>query len=85
MQDYPFFNEENEEEFAESLRRFLVKKHPNPERIGCPDPRILRDLAFRRKVTPENIRKITSHVLKCSECVWDALGYVEEYRKTMKE
>ena len=83
--DDDFFSEEDDELFGEHLLRFLVKKYPNPDRIGCPDTGIIRDIAFRRKVTPENLGKVTSHILKCSECIWDALAYVEEYRKTKKE
>jgi len=80
MQDNILFSED-EEEFGESYRRFLVQKHPNPERIGCPDPSILRDIAFRRKIAPETIEKIVSHTMKCSECSREALDYVAEYEK----
>ena len=83
MEKYPFLSEkEEEEEFGEALMRFIVKWHPNPERIGCPDSRILRDLAFRREVAPETIREITAHIMKCSECVWDMLKYADEYEKS---
>jgi hypothetical protein len=78
MEDYSFFSEELEE----SLMRFLAFRHPNPERIGCPDSSILRDIAFHRKIAPETVRKVTAHMWKCSECVRDALDFVEEYRKT---
>jgi len=84
MNDYPFLSDEEDEEFGEALRRFIVKWYPNPDRIGCPDPRILRDIAFRRKVSPEDSRKVMSHIGKCAECVWDALAYAEEYKKTKK-
>jgi hypothetical protein len=79
MKDYPFLSEED---FAESLRRFLVQKHPNPNRVGCPDTSILRDIAFHRKITPETIREVIAHMWKCSECAQDVLDFVEEYRKT---
>ena len=81
MKDDLLPNEE-EEIFGEYFRRHLAMNHPNPNRIGCPDSRIIRDLAFRRQVAPETVHKVTSHMFKCSECVRDALDYVEEYRKT---
>ena len=81
MENDPFISEEDEEEFGDNFRRFLVQRHPNPERIGCPDSRILRDIAFRRAVTPETIEEVTSHMMKCSECAMDALNYADEYEK----
>jgi len=80
MEDNTFFSEE-EEEFGENFRRFLVQRHPNPERIGCPDSSILRDIAFRRKIAPETIEKVVAHTMKCSECSRDALDYVAEYEE----
>ena len=79
------FSEEEDELFGEYLLRSLVKWYPNPERIGCPEDGIIRDLAFRRIVEPEAVRKVTSHIWKCSECIWDMLKYVEEYKKTREE
>ena len=80
MKDNDFFSEE-EEEFAESLKRFLVKSHPNPERIGCPDTSVIRDIAFHRKVDLKTISKVVNHIMKCSECSMDALDYVAEYEE----
>jgi hypothetical protein len=82
MQDNTFFDEEL---FGEWLRRFLIQRYPNPERIDCPDSGIIRDIAFRRKVQPEIARKAIAHLMKCSECVKDALDYVEEYRLCPEE
>jgi len=85
MKDDNGFNEKDDELFGEHLLRLLVKRHPNPERIGCPDTGIIRDLAFRRKLDTETTRNVVSHIVKCSECILDALKYVEEYRKTREE
>jgi len=74
------FSEEEKELFGEYFRRFMIQKNPNPQRAGCPDPGILRDLAFRRKVAPGIRRKVFSHMMKCSECVMDILDFVEEYK-----
>ena len=84
MRNEPLLSEEQEEEFGEYLRRFLVQSHPNPNRIGCPDSRIIRDIAFRRTVTMKTIRKVVDHIMKCSECAMDALDYVAEYEESMQ-
>jgi hypothetical protein len=82
MEENLFFSEEEEKLFGEGFRELLATRHPNPDRIGCPDTKIIRDLAFHLEVPPEIIRKVTSHMMKCSECVCDALEYAEEYKKT---
>jgi hypothetical protein len=85
MEENTFFDDETEELFGAFLGRFLIEKHPNPQRIGCPDPGIIRDLAFRRKIAPDTRKSAISHLMKCSECVRDALDCVEEYRQTTEE
>ena len=82
--DDVLFTKEEEELFREYYLRSLVKRYPNPQRIGCPDADIVRDIAFRRKVDPATLRKVTSHIWKCAECILDMLGYAEEYKKTRK-
>ena len=78
MRNRPFLSEE---EFGECFRMFLIQSHPNPNRIGCPDSKVIRDLAFRRKLTPKTLDDAISHIMKCSECARDALDYVEEYKQ----
>ena len=85
MEKNLFFSEKEDEAFGEYFRRLLIQSNPNPDRIGCPDSRIIRDLAFRRRVAPETIQEVISHMMKCSECVKDALEYTEEYKQTTAE
>ena len=85
MKDYPFLNDEEEEEFAENYRRFLAMRHPNPGRIGCPGSGIIRDFVFRKKLDPKTIDDVVSHIMKCSECALEAIEYAEEYRQTSKK
>jgi len=85
MEDDAFFDEAEDDEIGELFRRVMIQRYPNPERIGCPDPRILRDLAFRRKIAPEIRRDAISHIMKCSECVRDVLDYTEEYKQTTEQ
>jgi hypothetical protein len=72
--------------FAENMRRVLSSEYPNPNRIGCPDRKIIRDLAFHKKVVdPETFGQISHHMFKCSECYRETLGFVEEYKKERKQ
>jgi len=82
MAKNPYFSEKQDEAFGEYFRRVLIQSNPNPDRIGCPDSQIIRDLVFRRQVSPEISQKATSHMMKCSECVRDALDYVAEYEES---
>jgi len=84
-EEYPFSSEEQEEMFAEALLEYLARKNPNPERIGCPDTNIIRDIAFHRKVAPELCKEVLDHIWECSECACDTIEYVEEYKKTKSE
>jgi hypothetical protein len=80
-----YMTKEEELRFGEIFRKVMVSEYPNPDRVGCPDTRIIRDLAFHRKVVdPPTFRQITTHMSECSECTRDALRYVEEYKKAKK-
>jgi hypothetical protein len=80
-----FMSEEEERRFGEIFRKVLVSEYPNPDRVGCPDTKIIRDLAFHRKVVdPQTFMQITTHMSECSECTREALRYVEEYKKAKK-
>jgi hypothetical protein len=72
--------------FAENMRKVLSSEYPNPSRIGCPDSKIIRDLAFHKKVVDsETFGQISLHMFKCSECYRDTLRFVEEYKKERKQ
>ncbi|MBN1566819.1 MAG: hypothetical protein JXA73_03165 [Acidobacteria bacterium] len=68
------------------MRKVLSSEYPNPNRIGCPDRKIIRDLAFHKKaVDSETFGQISLHMFKCSECYRDTLRFVEEYKKERKQ
>jgi len=76
---------DQEERFGDSLRRVLISEYPNPNREGCPDPKTIRDLAFHKNLgDPQAFEQVADHVARCSACVRDALGYVEEYKEKSK-
>ncbi len=77
-----FMTEEEERRLGEGMRKYLLSSHPNPDRNGCPDQELLRDLAFHRKLgDPQLFEQVTVHMSECSECVRDALRYGDEYKQ----
>jgi len=79
-----FFDGE-EEFYAEIFEGLMECAYPNPDRIGCPDPQILRDMAFRRKVAPEIFDEVLAHMTECAPCCQQARAYADEYRQTTEE
>ncbi len=76
----------SEEELrVEILKKAYISANPNPERKGCPEPKVLRDIAFHRNIgTPEQFAEIMEHLTKCSACVRDHMAFVEEYKEKKK-
>ena len=64
---------------AETAKRVFLSQNPNPERKGCPDPSVLRNLAFRKP--PKNAIEVTLHLSHCSDCFRDAMGYSQEFKE----
>jgi hypothetical protein len=73
----------SEEELrVEILKKAYMTVHPNPERKDCPEPKVLRDVAFHRNIgTQEQFEAIMDHLTKCSACVRDHMAFVEEYKE----
>ncbi len=76
----------SEEELrVEILKKAYMTVNPNPERKGCPEPKVLRDVAFHRNIgTQEQFEAIMDHLTKCSACVRDHMAFVEEYQEKKK-
>jgi hypothetical protein len=77
-------SKDEERRFGKSLQKALLSNYPNPSREGCPNPKILRDIAFHKRMTPNAFEQVTLHIAECSACVRDALGYAEEYRESRR-
>jgi len=79
--EHMLLTKEQEARLKESLQESLASANPNPDRIGCPSPRILRDVAFHKKLgNPKLFEEVTLHLAQCSACVRDAIEYGEEYK-----
>jgi hypothetical protein len=76
----------SEEELrVEILKKAYISANPNPERKGCPEPKVLRDVAFHRNIgSQEQFEQIMDHLTQCSACVRDHMGFVEEYKEKKK-
>jgi len=60
-------DDDNDTALFERLQKRVLENCPNPERVGCPSPAILR--AFVEdpaSVTPAELNEL--HILKCAEC-----------------
>lgn len=64
------------------IRDYFLDAHPNPERIGCPDEKTLKDLAEDRLPLEHPARL---HLASCSECVAEYLGYRGEWKQAQGE
>ena len=64
------------------IRDYFLDAHPNPERIGCPDEKTLKDLAEDRLPLEHPARL---HLATCSECVAEYLGYRGEWKRAQSE
>ena len=64
----PFLHDDEDDAllFAK-LQEHILAHYPNPERIGCPDPAILKKLADApREVGLSDLNEL--HIFKCAEC-----------------
>ncbi len=67
-----------EEQILKAGSRVFLTQFPNPERKGCPDAKLLKDLAWRRRF-PE-VRDVVEHLTHCSPCSQDHRRHVRGYR-----
>ena len=61
------FNHKEEKRLLNLLAHGLSREFPNPDRIGCPDPAVLRSIAFRELPLTES-RRYLQHLSTCSPC-----------------
>jgi hypothetical protein len=74
--------EAEEQRLGESLRKAFSSCNPNPDRKGCPDPKLIRDLAFHKGMDdPKLFEQLTLHISECSECAREARYFAEQYNK----
>lgn len=60
------------------FRQGLAKEFPNPDRIGCPGPTLLRDIARRRATLTETTPWL-DHLSSCSPCFQDFTEFRKQF------
>ena len=63
------------------MKDFFLEANPNPERIGCPEERILRALAENRLPASHPARL---HLASCSECFAEFRGFRGDWEQSRK-
>jgi len=75
----PYLSKKDRKVLADTAKRVFLSRNPNPERKGCPDPSVLRSLAFHNP--PKDAMEVTLHLSHCSDCFRDAMGYSQEFKE----
>ncbi len=79
LTDLEDFDKE-EKRLLDLLAQGLSQEFPNPERIGCPDPAVLRGIAFRELRLAE-VERWLQHLSTCSPCFKQFRGFQEEAKR----
>ena len=66
------------------LQDSILRDYPNPERKGCTDGAVLKELAGRTLDEPIEDDPHWQHVTHCSECYRDFLALNLEFRRQAK-
>ena len=64
----PLLNDDqNDTLLFEKLEEYVLARYPNPERVGCPAPEVLkRFFVAPRAVELSELKDL--HIFKCAEC-----------------
>ena len=77
VNEHQNFLEDDDTTLFERLQQLVLDHCPNPERVGCPSPSVLR--AFVKdpaSATPAELNDL--HILKCAECTRDLMELRKE-------
>jgi hypothetical protein len=67
-----------ERELISAFERVTARDHPNPNRVGCPSPAQLRQIArVRAGINAE----VADHIGKC----WPCVQYLEQLRREKRK
>ena len=71
MSESEELDQKEEKRLLDLLAQGLSQDFPNPERIGCPDPAVLRAIALHKLPLTE-VRRWLDHLSTCSPCFQQA-------------
>jgi hypothetical protein len=74
-EDQPLSSRE-EHKLLEMFRETFEKRHPNPDRVGCPGTEKLRALAFHEQL-PE-AEGVVTHITRCSPCYTEYSAFIKQ-------
>jgi hypothetical protein len=69
---------EKYERVRKAVQDAILNDYPNPDRVGCPENAIIRDVAFREELTKD---PVWEHITHCSPCYTEFLKFKEEWRE----
>jgi hypothetical protein len=61
-----------------AVQEAILRDYPNPERKGCPDNALVREVAGRDELTKD---VVWQHITHCSPCYAEFLKLKEEWRQ----
>lgn len=67
MNESEELDQKEEKRLFDLMAQALSQEFPNPGRIGCPDPEVLRGIAFH-KLPLDEVRRWLDHLSTCSPC-----------------
>jgi hypothetical protein len=60
------------------VQEAILNNYPNPNRAGCPENAMIREVAFREELTKD---QVWEHITHCSPCYAEFLKFKEEWRE----
>jgi hypothetical protein len=69
---------EKYERLQKTIQEAILKDYPNPDRLGCPESPMIREVAFREELTKD---EVWEHITHCSPCYGEFLKFKEEWRE----
>ena len=70
---------EKYERLQKLIQGAILRDYPNPDRVGCPENMMIREVAFREELTKD---EVWEHITHCSPCYGEFLKFKEEWRET---
>ena len=75
-----FLSNEEDQTLREIVRTAMQSPPSTPCTMECPDPQIIRKIAFHEKVSRKTLEKTVLHLPTCAKCTRQADKYIAEYQ-----
>lgn len=74
--------QEKYERLQKAVQEEILNSYPNPDRVGCPENVMIREVAFREELTKD---PVWEHITHCSPCYAEFLKFKEQWRGARRE